>query len=118
MNWRDKLKTAEDSVGSSGITASFFNFFQGRATTFAIVFTVVGIILAFRGKLDGNYSLFVAAVQGLVFAHSCKEDWMSRQRQTTTTVVNDINVSSASPADTQTKVVKDDHSTTPSAVIP
>ena len=58
-----------------GVVASFFNFFQGRATAFAIVFAGVGIRLAFMGKLDSNYALFVTAIQGLIFAHSCKEDW-------------------------------------------
>src|SRR5271157_3465916 len=68
-------------VENSGVIASFFNFFQGRATTFAIVFAIVGIVLAFRGKLDANYALFVTAIQGLIFAHSCKEDW-HEQRMT------------------------------------
>ena len=62
-----------------GLTASFFSFFQGRATTFAILFTICGLILAFKGKLDANYALFVTAIQGLVFAHSCKEDWFARR---------------------------------------
>jgi hypothetical protein len=60
-----------------GFTASVFSFFQGRATTFAIVFTICGLCLAFEGKLDANYALFVTAIQGLVFAHSCKEDWFA-----------------------------------------
>jgi hypothetical protein len=69
------LSNAVAKAQQNGVVASCFNFFQGRATTFAIVFTVTGIILAFQGKLDANYSLFVTAIQGLVFAHSCKEDW-------------------------------------------
>jgi hypothetical protein len=67
-----------------------FNFGCGRATTFAIVFTVTGIILAFKGKLDANYSLFVGAVQTLVFAHSVKEDW-NQQKQSAQATVNVIN---------------------------
>ena len=70
------IQDAEKQIQSAGFTASFFNFFQGRATAFAIVFTICGLVLAFRGKLDANYALMVTAVQGLVFAHSCKEDWM------------------------------------------
>ena len=58
----------------SGVVGAIFNFFQGRATTFAIVFTVAGIILAFRGKLDTSFVALVAAIQALVFAHSWKED--------------------------------------------
>lgn len=53
-----------------------FNFFCGRATTFALVFTVAGIGLAFKGHLDANYVALVAAIQALVFAHSWKEDVM------------------------------------------
>ena len=58
----------------TGIMPALFNFFCGRATTFAIVFTAVGIVLAFKGKLDSNFVALVAAMQGLVFAHSWKED--------------------------------------------
>jgi hypothetical protein len=64
-----------EELKQSGFTAAFFSFFQGRATTFAIAFSVVGLWLAVHGKLDANYSLFVTAIQGLIFAHSCKEDW-------------------------------------------
>lgn len=63
------------NIQQSGLVASIFNFFQGRATAFAILFAGVGIRLAFMGKLDANYALFVTAIQGLIFAHSCKEDW-------------------------------------------
>jgi hypothetical protein len=63
------------NLQQSGVVASIFNFFQGRATAFAILFAAVGIRLAFMGKLDANYALFVTAIQGLIFAHSCKEDW-------------------------------------------
>lgn len=57
-----------------GIIGTFFAFFQGRATAFAIVFTAAGIILAFKGKLTGDFVALVTAIQGLVFAHSIKED--------------------------------------------
>ena len=76
------FKVAETDVSQAGFTASFFNFFQGRATAFAILFTVCGLVLAFTGKLTVEYSAFVTSIQGLVFAHSCKEDW-HEQRMTT-----------------------------------
>ncbi len=57
-----------------GIVGALFNFFQGRATTFAIVFTIVGIILAFKGKLDANFVALIAAIQALIVVHSWKED--------------------------------------------
>ena len=69
------FKKVESNLQQSGVVASVFNFFQGRATAFAILFAGVGIRLAFMGKLDANYALFVTAIQGLIFAHSCKEDW-------------------------------------------
>lgn len=56
-----------------------FNFFGGRATTFAIVFTLAGITLAFKGHLDASFVAFVGAIQGLVFAHSWKEDVMDKK---------------------------------------
>lgn len=94
MQLPSKVKSLASEVSSSGITASFFNFFQGRATAFAILFTICGLILAFRGKLDANYALFVTAIQGLVFAHSCKEDWYNyKKQQQNTTVVVDNNIS-------------------------
>jgi hypothetical protein len=75
MNIPSIFKKAESNLQQSGVVASIFNFFQGRATAFAILFAGVGIRLAFMGKLDANYALFVTAIQGLIFAHSCKEDW-------------------------------------------
>lgn len=75
------LKKVEVDLQQSGAVASFFNFFQGRATAFAILFSAVGIRLAFMGKLDANYALFVTAIQGLIFAHSCKEDWHEQKME-------------------------------------
>ena len=57
-----------------GVVASFFSFMQGRSTTFAIVFTICGIVLAFQGKLTGEYVGLVGAIQTLIVAHSVKED--------------------------------------------
>lgn len=75
------LVRAENNLQKSGLVASLFNFFQGRATAFAILFSAVGIRLAFMGKLDANYALFVTAIQGLIFAHSCKEDWHEQRME-------------------------------------
>jgi hypothetical protein len=56
--------------------STLFNFFCGRATTFAIAFAIAGTVLAFTGHLDTNYVALITAIQGLVFAHSWKEDIM------------------------------------------
>jgi hypothetical protein len=83
-----KKEVARLEVAQSefGFVASLFQFFQGRATTFAIIFTICGLILAFRGKLTADYALLVTAIQGMVFAHSIKEDYFNRRSQNTTTV--------------------------------
>lgn len=91
-----RFKEYEEDVQTSGIVAAFFNFFQGRATAFAIAFTICGIVLAFRGKLDANYALFVTAIQGLVFAHSCKEDWHQQKMAQAQQTVNNITVTNDS----------------------
>lgn len=64
-------------------TASVFNFFCGRATTFAIAFSTGGIILAFKGKLDGNFIALASAILTLVFAHSVKEDYFDKDTKDT-----------------------------------
>lgn len=87
MKLKDRLKSAEQAALSSGVVGKLFSFFQGRATAFAIVFTIVGCTLAFKGKLDANFALFVTAIQGLVFAHSLKQDYFDNQIPPNTTVV-------------------------------
>lgn len=57
-----------------GIVGALFNFFQGRATFFAIVFTIAGVTLAFKGKLDANFVALIAAIQALIVVHSWKQD--------------------------------------------
>lgn len=75
------INTAVSAYKGLGLTASFFSFFQGRATTFAIVFTICGLILAFQGKLTGEYVALVGAIQTLIIGHSLKEDWFARRSQ-------------------------------------
>ena len=53
-----------------------YGFFGGRTTMFALIFTIIGSILAFLGKLNGaEFVALVGAVQTLVVCHSAKEDW-------------------------------------------
>src|ERR1039458_5487582 len=90
-----RFRAYEESVQSSGVVAAVFNFFQGRATAFAILFTVCGIVFAFRGKLDYNYSALVVAIPGLVFAHSCKEDSHQQKMAQIQQNVNNTTVTTA-----------------------
>jgi hypothetical protein len=74
------VKNAAQKISTNGVVAPIFNLFQGRCTFFAIVFSIVGIVLAFRGKLDANYAMFITAIQGLLVLHSWKED-IAEQRE-------------------------------------
>ena len=73
------IGTAVATYKGLGITASFFSFFQGRATCFAIVFTICGLIGFFRHYDLTSYALFVGAIQVMVVGHSIKEDYFARR---------------------------------------
>lgn len=76
-----KIKTVVSNQFQWGLVPAFFDFFQGRATTFALAFTAVGIWGFIRGKDLTSFALFVTAIQGLVFCHSVKEDWFQIQHR-------------------------------------
>ena len=50
---------------------------NGRHTVFALYFAFMGTALAWFHKLDANFIALITAIQGLVFAHSVKEDYFS-----------------------------------------
>lgn len=52
--------------------------FNGTCRFFAVVFTTVGIILAFMGKLTADYVALVGAVQALLVTHSVAQDYHER----------------------------------------
>lgn len=95
---RDISKIENRIYGSGtsyGPVATFFTVFQGRATTFAILFSIEGaaiIAVGLYGFLQGKdlsslASLMTASatlntsIQAMVFAHSVKEDWASLKQQ-------------------------------------
>jgi hypothetical protein len=88
------LKQRIHAAAPYGVVPVFFNFFQGRATTFAILFTIVGIVGWLKGRDLTSYALFVTAIQGLIFCHSVKEDWFSSKNQQaqSTQIVNNVTV--------------------------
>lgn len=94
MNIPTVAKNAFLKAQQSSIVAPLFNMFMGRCTFFAIVFTVCGLILAFKGKLDANYSIFVTAIQGLLVVHSWKSDIndqrQAQQQMQSVNVINEI----------------------------
>ena len=89
-----KFRNYSEEVQTSGVVAAIFRVFQGRSTTFATVFTVCGIILAFLGKLTANYAMMVTAIQGLVVVGSVKEDWHQQEMSKIQQNVTNVNVTS------------------------
>lgn len=57
------------------------NWAEGRHTLFAIFFAVHGTILAWFHRLDLNYIALIGAIQGLVLAHSAKEDYFAQKKE-------------------------------------
>lgn len=64
-------------VGKCGV--AIFGLLQGRATTFAAYFTIIGTILAFRNQLTMTFVAFIGAIQSLVVLHSVKEDMFQKR---------------------------------------
>ena len=94
------VATAVTAYRGMGVTASFFSFFQGRATAFAIVFTVCGLIGFFKHYDLTAYALFVGAIFGGVVGHSIKEDYFaSRQQQDVNVTVNQQPAPVTAPTD-------------------
>jgi hypothetical protein len=88
MGWKDKAK----QIIQSGAFTPVYHFFGGLSEFWAIVFGVACVILAFRGKLDGNFALTITAIQGLLCAHDALDDYHVRNAPQQTTVVNDITI--------------------------
>lgn len=79
---RNDVGNAVATYKGLGVVASFFSFWQGRATAFAITFTVVGIVGFFRHYDLTSYSMFCGAIFTGVVGHSLKEDYFQlRHRQ-------------------------------------
>jgi hypothetical protein len=55
--------------------STIFKWCSGRHTLFAAFFAISGTALQYYHRLDMNYIALVTAVQGLVLAHSAKEDY-------------------------------------------
>ena len=78
---RNDIKTAKSTYRGLGVVASFFSFMQGRATAFAIVFTICGLIGFFKKYDLTSYALFVGAIFTGVVGHSLKEDYFEMRRR-------------------------------------
>ena len=78
---RSDVQKAVSTYKGLGLTASFFSFFQGRATAFAIIFTICGLIGFFKKYDLTSYALFVGAIFTGVVGHSLKEDYFEMRRR-------------------------------------
>ena len=117
---KEKIAAVEQKVVSRvqisstyGPVAAFFNVFQGRSTFFAIFFATEGVILIGVGiwgfikghdlssyaSFVGSMAVFNGLIQGIMVAHSCKEDWAALKQQQ-----HDLNVTiqTQSPASSTT----------------
>jgi hypothetical protein len=91
------------AIKSYGLVGALFGVLQGRCTTFAIVFTACGIVLAFFGKLTADYVALVGAIQALILAHSYKQDVADQSQAQQQQVVNNITIDPNAPQATSTK---------------
>lgn len=82
FRWKTDIETARSAYKDMGIIASFFTFFQGRATAFACIFSLVGIIGFFLHYDLSSYAAFVAAIFTGVVGHSIKEDYFEMRNRT------------------------------------
>ena len=53
----------------------------GLSEFYALIFSTSGIILAFKGKLDGNFAAMLVAVQGLLVAHDAIDDFLNHKKE-------------------------------------
>lgn len=81
-----KAKELKENLKNNGFIPAFFGFFGGRCTFFAIAFFVVGLYLALVGKLTTEYVALAGTIQGLILAHSAKEDYHERNYNPPTNV--------------------------------
>lgn len=87
MSWKDKAR----QVIQNGAFTPVYHLFGGLSEFWALVFGAACIVLAFKGKLDGNFALAVTAITGILTAHDALDDYHVRNNQNTT-IVNDINI--------------------------
>jgi hypothetical protein len=56
-------------------------FFQGRHTLFLVACMSIGCVMSWFHKLDGNLVTLLLGLQGMVLAHSIKEDYFAGPKE-------------------------------------
>ncbi len=77
MVWKDRAK----QIIQSGVMLPVYNFAGGLSEFWALVFGVVCIVLAFKGKLDANFAMAVTAITGILAAHDAADDYHWRNKK-------------------------------------
>ncbi len=76
-----RLKDRAASLLKNAALAPLYNFAGGLSEFWAFVFSVTGIVLAFRGKLDGNFAAMIVAIQGLLVAHDAIDGFLDHKKR-------------------------------------
>jgi len=99
MDLKDHAIGVAQKAMQGGAVRSFFGFWNGKCTFFAIVFSVIGVYgwLVLNRDLT-SFALFAGAVQALLTVHSIKEDHFQAQAQVQQQNVNVVVDNAAAPS--------------------
>lgn len=79
------IKPIEEKVKVAATTWSpllkLYEACGGLSEFFALIFAAAAIVLAFKGKLDANFSITITAIQGLLVGHDAMDDWFRHKRE-------------------------------------
>ena len=70
--------TSQDS--NMNLFQKVAGYFQGRHTLFVCICLIVGVIMSWYHRLDGNLVTLLLGLQGLILGHSVKEDYFNGQK--------------------------------------
>jgi len=71
VGWKYKVS----QMLKSSTLLPVYQFAGGLSEFWAVVFGAATIVLAFRGKLDGNFATAITAITGILAAHDALDDY-------------------------------------------
>lgn len=77
MGWKYKAK----QILQNAKLLPLYDAFGGLSEFWVAVFSTATIVLAFKGKLDGNFALAITAITGILTAHDALDDYHSRHER-------------------------------------
>lgn len=75
------LKDRARNLLKNAALLPLYDVFGGLSEFWAFIFGVSGIILAFKGKLDGNFAAMITAIVGILTVHDALDDYHSRNKR-------------------------------------